>query len=124
MTDHGGLILIAPNKSPTDSILYSWNSGITFTKANFTDPQNELIVQRIHHPHDPLSRSLLVQGVRNGDAILVHVDFTDVHQRECTGVANPTSSDSDYEFFKPHSYESDKCLLGRYILKMTFFTIF
>lgn len=50
---------------------------------------------------------------------MLHVDFSDMHPRECKGVENPNDPQSDYEFYKPHSYESDRCLLGRYEFLMT-----
>ncbi len=113
MTDHGGLILIAPDKSYTNKIKYSWTSGSNFTEAQFG--VDEMVIEKIHHPQDTLSRSLIVQGARNGNAVMLHVDFSDIHQKECRGIENPQDPDSDYEYFKPHSYESDKCLLGRIV---------
>lgn len=37
----------------------------------------------------------------------------DLHVSKCTGVDNPNTDDSDYEFWSPNGKMSPDCLLGR-----------
>jgi len=41
------------------------------------------------------------------------MDFSSLHKRDCKGVDNPSSEESDFEFWSPSDHISEhKCLMG------------
>lgn len=63
------------------------------------------------------SQRFLVYGARevNGEikGVVVYVDFSSLHERECKGVKDAGTPDSDYEHFTPSDGRAgDECFLG------------
>jgi hypothetical protein len=49
-----------------------------------------------------------------GNGVLVHLDFTGVHEGNCVGERLPGAPNSDYEIWEPSDVnDGDHCLLGR-----------
>ena len=115
--DHGGIMMIAENNRPTDTLRYSLDEANTWVTTNFTEHLRTYRINKMYanEKFDQLARYALIHGSADtsGD-IVIRVDFSKVHQRECTGINNPYDQNSDYEYFKPHNYNS-KCLLGRVV---------
>ena len=49
-----------------------------------------------------------------GEAFLIYVDFSQLHEPQCRGVDNAGAPDSDYETWTPHDgrFGDNKCFLG------------
>jgi len=111
-TNRGEMIIMANNKEPTNFISYSLDYGKNFTKVQLTNKHEEdVLVERIHHPKDPSSRALVVEGTRNGDSVMYFVDMDKLNVPECKLHQNPSDPQSDYEIFLPHTYGDDRCLM-------------
>uniref|UniRef100_A0A7S2SMF3 VPS10 domain-containing protein n=1 Tax=Mucochytrium quahogii TaxID=96639 RepID=A0A7S2SMF3_9STRA len=102
--DHGGLVVMADNLKMTNKLVYTWDQGHTWTEIEFTkqpmDVDNIII--------EPTSTSTVfhVYGTRLNSAggrvgVLNTVDFSGLHERECTGAATPMNPESDYEVWSP-----------------------
>lgn len=109
--DHGGLIVLADDQIATDTILYSWNEGISFDKLKFTDSPIE-ISNIIIEPSNT-GTSFVVYGENEfGAGVVVGLDFSSLHQRVCKGVDSPNTEESDFEYWTPNGNISPSCLLG------------
>jgi len=109
-SDHGGLLLLAEDEWPTNSVLYSWDKGQTFTNCSFGS-KNALITWVGTAPSSTSQNYLTIQSDTNSTgapiSILTHFDFSSLHQKTCT--------DADYEEWRPSDGSDDFCLLGRQI---------
>lgn len=115
ITDNGGLLVLAAAGDTTE-IKYSLNQGIDWVVANFTSKSEPLAVQRIHHHKDvPLAKSVTIQGRNTDGSVLIFADFSSIEWPPCKGYENPDADTSDYEVFRPHTYQNNKCLLGRVV---------
>jgi len=113
--DLGSLLILSDLLAPTTNILFTWNEGITFTECQFTtngavDVENIVV--------DPLwsSEHFILYGSRRGSSqgLVVSLDFSDFHERQCQGQDTPNSPDSDYELWSPaDALNANGCLLGR-----------
>eukprot|EP00026_Physarum_polycephalum_P004266 Phypoly_transcript_04283.p1 GENE.Phypoly_transcript_04283~~Phypoly_transcript_04283.p1 ORF type:complete len:716 (+),score=73.77 Phypoly_transcript_04283:153-2150(+) len=102
--DHGALMVLADNFSPTTTLSYSWNEGMNLVDCTFT--KSAITVVDIVGSPNATSQSFFVYGTRGDNTTaLVHLDFTGLHERVCQ---DPT----DYEDW---SVMGDKCLLGQQI---------
>lgn len=110
--DHGGLIVLADDQAATDTILYSWNEGLSFEKFKFTE--NPIEVNNIIIEPSNTGTSFVVYGEANdGTGVVVGIDFSSLHERVCKGADSPNSEESDFEYWTPNGYISPSCLLGR-----------
>ncbi|KAF0982372.1 hypothetical protein FDP41_011302 [Naegleria fowleri] len=116
--NHGGILVTVKNNQPTVEIRYTLDEAETWITANFTDRSNSpyhISKLYVNEKHDPLAKYMIIHG--SGDTtgdILIRADFSHVQERECNGINNPYDQNSDYEYFKPHSY-SNNCFLGRVV---------
>lgn len=64
-----------------------------------------------------IDQKFLVYGERDRNGTVVgvvaHIDFSQLHPRECQGEDSPGSEDSDYEYWVPTNYRGDRCVFGR-----------
>ena len=99
--DHGGLILLAPLYNKTDYILYSWNYGIDWEALQLP---TKMQVDNIVIEPKSMSSNFIAFGesADGGKGIVVTLNFEEVHQRNCNGLSNPDSKDSDYEYWSPN----------------------
>jgi hypothetical protein len=115
--DHGGLIVMADDTKPTDQVEYSWDEGLSWTVVKVGE---ELMVENIIvEPHSKSTR-FLVYGMRDdaqlsnkGQGVVVALDFSNLHERQCKGHDQAGEATSDYEHWTPSDgREGDHCLLG------------
>ena len=52
------------------------------------------------------------QYYQNYKGVVVKIDFSKFHPRECKEFEQPTRDTSDYEYWSPHSSKNKKCLMG------------
>jgi hypothetical protein len=122
ITNHGALVLLVDNVEATNQLVFSWNEGQTWNTCNFSDPRSGSIeVEGVTSEPGALRPEFLLYGRRRVPqevGILVHVDFTGLHERQCQGWDRPrdengNNANSDYEFWSPSDMRGDQCLLGR-----------
>eukprot|EP01017_Pseudomicrothorax_dubius_P026780 TRINITY_DN3020_c0_g1_i4.p1 TRINITY_DN3020_c0_g1~~TRINITY_DN3020_c0_g1_i4.p1 ORF type:complete len:750 (-),score=167.04 TRINITY_DN3020_c0_g1_i4:24-2273(-) len=115
--DHGGLIVMAPDQEATNSLLYSWNEGLTWDQFNFTNDTIE--VTNIMIEPSNVGQKFVLYGEttlnKKRKGVVVALDFSTLHQRTCKGANSPDASDSDYEKWNPYGESLSKCLMGRQI---------
>jgi len=110
--DHGGIIVMASDQEATQSISYSWNEGKTWEELEISETPFEL-TNIIIEPTNT-AQSFVVHGVAdNGRGIVVGIDFSSLHKRNCQGIDSPDSFDSDYELWSPNDESNPKCLMGK-----------
>lgn len=110
--DHGGIMIMASTYASTDKVLYSWNHGASWTEYQFTD--EPMVVMNIILEPSAISTKFMIYGARGSSGILVHIDFSSLHERQCVGASEAGSPDSDYELWSPRdTADSPDCLLGR-----------
>jgi len=61
------------------------------------------------------TKHFLLYGNRGNNGILVSLDFSGIHEKECVGFDTPGTATSDYEYWRPSDRDNDECLLGRTI---------
>ena len=110
--DHGGIIVLANDQSATDTILYSWNEGLTFEELKFTDSPIE-INNIIIEPTNTGSSFIVYGNSEMGSGVVVGLDFSSLHKGLCKGVDSPNTEESDFEYWTPNGFVSPTCLLGR-----------
>ena len=110
--DHGGIIVMANDQVATDTILYSWNEGLTFDEFKFTDNPIE-IDNIIIEPTNTGVSFILYGEANNGAGVVVGFDFTSLHERVCKGADSPNTESSDFEYWSPNGFITPSCLLGR-----------
>lgn len=116
ITDNGGLLAIAKVGEQTTDLLYSLNQGTDWITVNFTTKSEAIAVERLHHQrHAPLAKAITIQGRNAAGSVLIHADFSKIDWRDCKGYENPDSSNSDYETFRPRTYDNNNCFLGRIV---------
>lgn len=114
ISDHGALIVMAQNLNPTNFILFTWNEGKTWGKLKITE--DPIAIEGILAEPDNIGVKFLIYGATTGvnpKGIVIHLDFSELHERDCQGHDHPDSEDSDYETWTPHTYSNEKCLMGR-----------
>jgi hypothetical protein len=80
--------------------MYTWNEGADFIACNFSTAP--ITIENIITPVDFNSQSFMLYGEAldiNNKAygVLVNVDFSRMHERECVGFDAPDVPGSDYE---------------------------
>lgn len=109
MTDYGGLMVMVSANSQANQFSFSWDEGKSWAKTNLTKDGTPVSVRKIHHPHAPSVKNMIIEGEVSDDSIMYFVDLSQVHQRVCSGIDKPGDQGSDYEYFTPRN----KCFLGR-----------
>ncbi|KAJ3107690.1 vacuolar protein sorting/targeting protein PEP1 [Phlyctochytrium bullatum] len=112
--DHGGLIVMASEKGPTDSILYTFNYGKTWSTFQFA--KSPVIVHSMWTQPDSTSLKFIILGIsedKKQDLQLTAygVNFENALPRKCD---KPSPSSSDYVQWSPLDEDnSDRCFLGK-----------
>lgn len=110
--NHGAIICMARDTEYTDRVLYSVDEGATWITKKIAD--QPLLVSRIVIAPEANSRQFILFGHRDDVGVIVHLDFAQLHRRECTGHDRPDNADSDYERWTPSDRRlSGHCVLGR-----------
>jgi len=111
--DHGGLVVMAYDEGSTDSILYSWDQGVTWKTLKISDAPIQ--VENIIIEPEAISEKFVVYGWQDDSiGVLIYIDFAELHEtRTCVGHDAPDSPASDYETWTPSDGRlGGKCLLG------------
>jgi len=109
--DHGGLIVMADDMHLTNTILYSWDEGATWSELRIADEKFQ--VENIIIEPTSTSQVFIVYGWLESSGVLVFLDFSELHTRECQGIDAPDTDRSDYETWTPSDHRlSGKCLMG------------
>jgi len=132
--DHGGILVGAPNTQSTTQIRYSWNEGKTWTKLKVSD--DPIFIDNIIIEPKSTSQQFVIYGSydnatneddnkaydvgrKNGDDVMITLDFTGLHEPVCKGVDNAGKEGSDFELWSPHDDgrhgSNDKCFLGQQV---------
>eukprot|EP01096_Ripella_sp_DP13-Kostka_P017803 TRINITY_DN929_c0_g1_i1.p1 TRINITY_DN929_c0_g1~~TRINITY_DN929_c0_g1_i1.p1 ORF type:complete len:783 (+),score=372.96 TRINITY_DN929_c0_g1_i1:94-2349(+) len=110
--DHGGVVVLAKNEEPTNSILYTWNDGADWYECQFSDKSIQVTNIRVEPSFT--SRKFILHGYTTNDhgaivGVLILLDFTGLPIPNCKGYNTPGTADSDYEYWNPGP---QSCLLG------------
>jgi len=141
ISDHGALLVAAPNTQATTQIRYSWNEGKTWTKLKVS--AEPIWVENIISTYESVTQNFILYGTydktaeskkakmdkkddgkntdseRGGD-IMINLDFSGLHTRKCKGADAPGTDKSDFELWSPHDDEryqahSHKCHMGQMV---------
>lgn len=117
ISDHGALLVVAPDGIRTNQIFYSWDEGLTWKTASLPTPLEITSIRT-----DPKSSSVhfVVLG-RNtaGEGASVTLDFGSLHTRECVNEDKAGAAGSDYELWSPRDPDGgaqSTCVLGRTVV--------
>ncbi|GAB5370045.1 hypothetical protein AAMO2058_001458500 [Amorphochlora amoebiformis] len=110
--DHGGLIVMAFDEGPTDHILYTWDEGRTWNPLKIAEFKFE--IENVIIEPSATSLHFVVYGYKSdNDGVLISVDFSSLHQKECKGIDAADTDESDYEFWSPSDGRMNgQCLMG------------
>ena len=114
--DHGGLIVLADDQSPTNQIIYSWDEGLTWQELRFSE--EKMIVKNIIIEPTSTSQNFIVYGETQSKkgktkGFTVGLDFSSLHKPECRNPDTPDTDSSDYETWSPSDgWLGHHCLLG------------
>jgi len=141
ISDHGALLVAAPNTQATTQIRYSWNEGKTWTKLKVS--AEPIWVENIISTYESVTQNFILYGTydktaenkkakdakkkdddshvdeRGGD-IMINLDFSGLHTRKCKGADAPGTDKSDFELWSPHDddrYKAHpaKCHMGQQV---------
>lgn len=115
--DHGGLIVIADDQVPTDTILYSLDEGLLWQEIKLKD---KIMVKNIIIEPMSTSQHLVVYGeiTKNGEkkGIVVGLNFSTLSIPQCKNPDQPDTPESDYEKWSPNDGRAGhECLMGQKI---------
>jgi len=102
--DHGGLIVIADDQHPTDTILYSWDEGLTWQDLRIS--KDKIMVRNIIIEPYSVALNFVVYGEtvsKKGKkrGVVVGINFGSLNERICKNPEEPDSANSDYEKWTP-----------------------
>jgi len=110
--DHGSITVTA-SSGFTDTVMYSWDQGETWSSCAFTSTSDMMFVTNIVGEPSSASPNFMVYGeFSNGDGGIFFLDFSN-SVRECIGWETPDSPSSDYERWSPNSVVGRNCLMGQ-----------
>lgn len=112
--DHGSILVMANDESPTTFVVYSSDQGLSWNKVKVSETPIE--IENIIIEPTATSENFIIYGWQDEAGVLIHIDFADLHPRSCIGADAPTSAESDYELWTPNDGRlGGQCLLGRKI---------
>jgi hypothetical protein len=114
ISDHGSIIVLAPDQKATDVVYYSWNEGLTWEEMKISEDLIE-ISNIITEPTNT-GEKFIIYGRLSGSnlkGVVIGLDFSPVHQRWCAFPNKPDTPESDYELWTPNGKISPQCLMGR-----------
>ncbi|WFD34625.1 vacuolar protein sorting/targeting protein PEP1 [Malassezia cuniculi] len=112
--DQGGLIVLVPDATPTDTAYYSLDQGRTWQSYELGV---RLRVTTLDMVPEGNHRRVLVFGTSTDSkrqAVVVHLDFSTLTTQRCVfDEKNPDAS--DYEQWSPSQQRDEPCLFGRQV---------
>ena len=115
--DGGGLILLADDEKPSNSILYTWDEGLSWEEKKISDEKfliRNIIIEPTSQSHNFIIYGESMKGgVKKG--ISIGLNFGSVYDR-CKYPEKAGSAESDYEIWSPSDGRAGvECLLGHKI---------
>ncbi len=118
--DHGALIILSQDQTPSNSIIYTWDEGISWNELKIS--KSKMIIRNIIIEPYNVSQHFLVygqtqnkKGVKQG--VVIAVDFTLLHKPQCRNPMYPNTSSSDYETWTPNDGRmGHDCILGKKLI--------
>lgn len=113
--DHGSIIVIVEESTPTKVLYYSLDEGDTWEEYKFSDI--DMQIDDISTVPSDSSRNFLLWGKEVGSGgkkgiATVNLDFTGLRERKCD-FSKDISKTDDYYLWEPkHPMQSDNCLFG------------
>ncbi|KIK54103.1 hypothetical protein GYMLUDRAFT_232409 [Collybiopsis luxurians FD-317 M1] len=114
--DSGSILVMANDEEPTDHVLFSTDEGAHWREYKFTD--DKIRVSTIVTVPSDTSRRFILFGQyssRQNEAVAVHIDFTQLTQRQCALKIEDSAND-DFELWSPSEDREERCLFGRQTL--------
>jgi hypothetical protein len=115
MGDRGGVILWAPSRQPTNSILFTLTEGGSTSSCVL----GALGAQSVYAvTAAPLGNGLrfFLLSESAGKHYIISVDFSSMAASQCVGEDRPNAPDSNYETWTPRDPDGQRdCLLGQHI---------
>jgi len=110
--DHGAILVLIPDRTSTDTMLCSWDEGLTWTSQVIADsPFN---AHRILVLAGATSQRFVVFGTQKGKGVAIGLDFSSLSKPQCKGSTDIEGLESDYEWWSPSDGRTgSKCLMGR-----------
>lgn len=81
---------MAPDQSATDSVLYSWDEGLTWDTLQFAEYPIE-VTNIIIEPTNTATNFVLYGEDMDGQGVVVALDFSSLHKGSCKGADSPNS---------------------------------
>jgi len=107
-------LVMAYDEGAIDSVLYSWDQGMTWRLLKISESPFQ--IENVIIEPEAVSQKFIVYGWEDSSGVLVYLDFSELHTRECQGHDAPDSKDSDYETWTPSDGRTGgKCLMGHKI---------
>lgn len=110
--DHGGILVLVPDKENTDSLSYSLDFGKTWNDYKFTE-QKVVVRDIVTVPQDSALRFLLIgqsTNIQGGATDVYSIDFSGSFDRQCNFEINNNKND-DFAFASVIPSQ-DECLFG------------
>jgi hypothetical protein len=111
LLDHGGIIVLVDDEKAADSIVYSWNFGVSWASFKFSTKP----IRVGHLAIEPTSTSLkfILEGVyprgsvsSDVKSLIVSFDFSELFKRKCDA--------NDFQKWGMHDEGTEgRCFLGR-----------
>jgi Sortilin, neurotensin receptor 3, C-terminal len=102
-------------------VLYTWNEGMSWESLRFSE--HPVLVDNIMTEPKGNSKRFVIYGTRADPAdpqgsirtgVIFSLDFSDLHERACTGENAAGTDASDFERWAPSATSAgDSCLMGR-----------
>jgi len=113
----GGIILLARSKGLSRGLLYSLDHGENFDQFHFAPVGSEIFVEGlIADPDNSANKKFILLGrraSRNGtEGVTIIIDFNKFDVPQCRLMNEPSTKDSDFEYFYPHTNTFSSCVLG------------
>ena len=106
--DHGGIIVMAPDDQPTNSIYYSLDEGLTWETQQFSE--KEVTVTNIMVDPNSVSANFILIAKNGENGVVYMFDFNSLNLPACQ---QTNDEKSDFEMWIPSNYDMNQCLLGK-----------
>lgn len=92
VANFGAVLVAASQNEPTDHIIYSLDEGDTWGTISLLDQTGVLLLKISNIRTDPGFKStkfVIIAEKENGEAVVLPLEFADIHERECHGADAP-----------------------------------
>ncbi|KDN45461.1 Oligoxyloglucan reducing end-specific cellobiohydrolase [Tilletiaria anomala UBC 951] len=112
--DQGSIIVLVDDEGPTDHFVYTLDEGLSWKTHSFGDKLR--IRSIVTGPFDRRRKFVLLgqQPHSSSHTTAVHIDFSQLAQRQCHLLENDSES-SDFELWSPSELRDELCLFGQQV---------